>query len=65
MLSLTIQYAFDLVKVRKISLGVFENNTVAIECYKSCGFKTVELQDIESYYCMGEVWNCIEMELAR
>ena len=65
MLSLAIQYAFDFIKVRKISLGVFENNTVAIGCYKSCGFRIVKLQDVESYQCMGEVWNCIEMELTK
>lgn len=65
MLSLAIEYAFDFIKVKKISLGVFENNMVAIECYKSCGFQTVELQEVESYRCMGEVWKCMEMELRR
>lgn len=65
MLSLAIQYAFDFVKVKKISLGVFENNISAIKCYESCGLKKVKLENIESYYCMGEVWNCIEMELIK
>lgn len=65
MLSLAIEYAFDFIKVKKISLGVFENNMVAIECYKSCGFRTVELQEVESYCCMGEIWKCMEMELRR
>lgn len=63
MLSLAIKYAFDFVKVKKISLGVFENNEIAIKCYESCGFKRVKLETTESYHCMGEVWNCIEMEL--
>lgn len=65
MLSLAIQYAFDFVKVKKISLGVFENNIPAIKCYESCGFKRVKLEHTESYHCMGEVWNCIEMELVK
>lgn len=65
MLTLAIQYAFDFVKVKKILLGVFENNTAAIGCYKSCGFRTVQLQDVESYPCMGEVWKCIEMEILK
>ncbi len=65
MLSLAIQYAFDFIKVNKISLGVFENNTAAIKCYKSCGFKEVKLKNVESYQCMGEIWNCIEMELTK
>lgn len=63
MLSLAISFAFDFVKVHKISLGVFENNKTAINCYESCGFKRVLLENVESYRCMGEVWNCIEMEL--
>lgn len=65
MLSSAIRFAFDLVKVQKISLGVFENNEAAIKCYESCGFKRVEPESAESYHCMGEVWNCIEMELTR
>ena len=65
MLTLAIQYAFDFVKVRKISLGVFENNIPAIKCYESCGFRRVQLEPAECYRCMGEVWKCIEMELRR
>ena len=63
MLSLAIRYAFDFVGVKKISLGVFENNTAAFRCYQSCGFQTVRPETVESYRCMGETWNCIEMEL--
>ncbi len=65
MLSLSIKYAFDFVKVRKISLGVFENNINAIKCYEACGFKRIKLENVESYRCMNEVWNCIEMELVK
>ncbi len=63
MVSLAVRYAFDFIKVRKVSLGVFENNTAAIQCYKSSGFQVVELETVESYQCMGEVWKCIEMEV--
>ena len=62
LVQLAIQYAFDSIKGSKISLGVFENNMAAIRCYKSCGFQEVKLKNIESYKCMGEIWNCIEME---
>ena len=65
MLSLATKYAFEFVKVSKISLGVFENNTIAIKCYRSCGFKEVKSENTESYKCMGETWNCIEMELIK
>lgn len=65
MLNLAIRFAFEFVKVSKVTLGVFENNLAAIQCYKSCGFKEVPLQNVESYLCMGETWNCIEMELTQ
>lgn len=65
MLSMALQYAFDFIKVRKVSLGVFENNVAAIHCYRSCGFQTVERDMVESYHCMGETWNCIEMEFGE
>lgn len=65
LLSLAISFAFDFIKVEKISLGVFKNNKPAIACYQSCGFQIVELQEAESYYCMGEEWKCLEMELTR
>lgn len=60
-----LKYAFDELKADKVTLGVFENNIPAIQCYLSCGFKTVEKEDVESYQCMGEVWNCIEMEIFK
>ena len=63
MLLLAVQYAFEFLKVDKVSLGVFENNTDAIRCYQSCGFREVKPDKIERYSCMGEVWNCIEMEI--
>lgn len=60
-----LKFAFEELKADKVTLGVFENNTPAIHCYLSCGFKTVEKENIESYSCMGETWNCIEMEIIR
>jgi len=58
-----IAYAFNVLKADKVTLGVFENNIPAIRCYLSCGFKIVEREATESYHCMGEIWNCIEMEI--
>lgn len=65
MLSLAVRYGFDLLQARKISLGVFENNTAAIRCYRACGFQAVPSETPEHYLCMGEDWNCIEMELVK
>lgn len=58
-----LKYAFDELNVDKVTLGVFENNTPAIHCYLSCGFKIVKTEITECYQCMGETWNCIEMEV--
>lgn len=65
LVSLAIRYGFDFVGADKISLGVFENNPAAIHCYRSCGFERVELETVESYQCMGETWNCVEMEVVK
>lgn len=62
LVSSALKYAFDELKADKVTLGVFENNLPAVNCYLSCGFKTVERELTESYQCMGETWNCIEME---
>lgn len=65
MLMLAARYAFDFAGARKISLGVFENNLPAIRCYEAAGFQKVGRETPERYRCMGEVWSCLEMELAR
>ena len=65
LVSSALKYAFEELKADKVTLGVFENNTPAVNCYLSCGFKIVEKDIIESYQCMGEIWNCIEMEIMK
>lgn len=65
MLSLGICYAFDLIKVDKISLAVFENNKAAVNCYTSCGFEIVDEGKQEPFYCMGEVWESFGMEIRK
>ncbi|MDE6413086.1 MAG: GNAT family N-acetyltransferase [Eubacterium sp.] len=62
LVSSALNYAFDELKADKVTLGVFENNKPAINCYLSCGFEIVAREKTESYHCMGEIWNCIEME---
>lgn len=65
LVSSALKYAFNILKADKVTLGVFENNTPAVLCYLSCGFKVVEKEIIESYQCMDETWNCIEMEIIK
>lgn len=60
MLELAAKYAFDILKVQKITLGVFANNEPARRCYNSAGFR--ETGVIEKYSIMGEEWKCLELE---
>lgn len=65
LVSMAIDYAFKVLKAAKVSLGVFENNLSAIHCYEAAGFQRVSRLDTERYECLGETWNCIEMEQYR
>lgn len=63
LVGMAIDYARKELNATKISLGVFENNPSAIHCYEAVGLKQVQREKPESYTCLGEIWNCIEMEL--
>ena len=62
LVSMAVKYVFETLEATKVSLGVFENNPSAIHCYEASGFRSVLRHDTESYECLGETWNCIEME---
>lgn len=62
LVSMAVKYAFEKLGAKKVSLGVFENNPSALHCYEAAGFNRVSLPKTESYECLGETWNCIEME---
>lgn len=64
MLKLALDYSFRILKVDKVTLGVFDNNPSAFHCYKSVGFREVESRG-EVYQVQGETWNCIEMEISK
>lgn len=64
MLKLSMQYAFDILKVEKITLGVFENNQAAYHCYKAAGFKDVDTKQEEYFDILGEKWKCLELEIS-
>lgn len=63
MLSLALKYAFEILKVEKVTLGVFENNLPAYYCYKSVGFKDVIMEHSEYYNVLNECWKCRELEI--
>ena len=56
MLQLSIKYAFEILKIQKITLGVFDNNKSAYYCYKAIGFQDVKLEDNEYYHILNEDW---------
>lgn len=62
LVSMVVNYAFETLGAAKVSLGVFENNPSAIHCYEAAGFHRASRPESESYQCLGETWNCIEME---
>ncbi len=61
MIRLALRYAFEMLKVERVTLGVFENNPKAYQCYKACGFKEVSTEKPNIYDIMGEQWVNIEM----
>ena len=63
MLRLAVSYAFEMLKVDKITLGVFENNPSAYHCYQSVGFKETAENKTEYYHVLSEDWKCLEMEM--
>lgn len=58
MLLLGLKYAFDIFKVERVTIGVFENNKSAYWCYRKVGF-------IETEIVQGEPWNIVEMEITK
>lgn len=65
MLQLALQFAFEILKVRKVTIGVLENNLGAYRCYKAVGFKDVVISQPEYYSIMGESVKCLELETER
>lgn len=61
MIQLAIRYAFEILKVQKITLGVFENNKPAYCCYKAAGFREAEACKAKYYHFFGEEWKCLEL----
>lgn len=65
MLELALKYAFEILKVEKVTLGAFDNNMPAYYCYKAVGFKDVELEEPELCQICGETWNVLELEMDK
>lgn len=59
MLELALKYAFEILKVEEVTLGVFKNNPSACKCYQSLGFEEVGIEG--TYEILGEQWVCQEL----
>ncbi len=62
MLRLALKYAAEILKARKVTIGVLENNPGAYRCYKSVGFRDVPEETPVYYHLMGEDVKCLELE---
>ena len=65
MLKLAMDFAFNILKVEKVTLGVFDNNPAAYFCYKSVGFKETHLEKQIRLDILNEKWNIVELEIDR
>lgn len=65
MLKLALDFAFNIVKAQKVTLGIFENNPAAHNCYKSVGFCDVLQETQKHYNFYGEDWVIREMEIKK
>lgn len=65
MIRLALKYAFEILRVEKVTIGVFENNPTAYHCYKAAGFRDVKQEQIVCCQVCGETWNVLELELER
>lgn len=65
MIQMAMQYAFDMLKAEKITLGVFDNNPSAYYCYKAAGFKEIPMKEDVVFEILGEKWKCIELEINK
>lgn len=63
MLELALKYSFEILKVNKVTLGVFENNEPAYYCYKSVGFKETSKSEVKYFHVLQEAWKCLELEI--
>jgi len=64
MLQMAVQYALEMLKAEKITLGVFENNTGAYHCYQAVGFREAPMEQDLFLEILGEKWKWVELEVS-
>ena len=67
MVELALKYSFEILMAEKVTLGVFENNLSAYNCYKSVGFSEIEeekkYEEVKDYN--GRTRIKIELEISK
>ena len=63
MLRMAVQYAVDFLKVKKITIGVLDNNPGALRCYLAVGLREAAQAEPVYYELLGQRVKCIELEL--
>lgn len=64
MVEKAVEYAFSILGVDKVTLGVYECNPRAYACYQKVGFKE-EAFTLDAVQFQGESWNRHEMAMER
>lgn len=64
MLELAIKYAFEMLNMKKITLGVFDCNPAAHYCYKNAGFID-ERFDPDAFTFQNEPWGLYDMSIEK
>lgn len=65
MIQLALEYAFRIAGAKTVTIGVFENNPQALNCYQAAGFTVVESAPEAVCEVLGEQWKIIEMAVTR
>ena len=60
-----MRFSFDILKAKKVTLGVLENNLGAYHCYEAVGFRAVPAEEPKYYHMMGRQVECLEMQLEK
>jgi len=65
MLEMGKNIAFNILKAKKITIGVYENNIPALNCYKALGFREAAEQPGKTTVIKGKECKVIEYELLK
>ena len=60
MVQLAVKYAFEILSMKKVTLGVFDSNPAAHNCYVNAGFKDVRFE-ADAFTWEKESWGLYDM----